>query len=67
MPSNKTQKISFAQLGDFLQTQWEAGNIDSDIHDYIEAGLLPIHLLREKLRLLIERSDEDGYLDVTEL
>lgn len=67
MPSKRTKKLSFAQLGDLLQEQWEAGKIGDEIHEYIETGLLPVHLLREKLRLVIERSDEEGYLNVTEI
>ncbi len=67
MPSKKTHKLSFAQFGDLLQHAWEEGVIGSEVHEAIEAGVIPIRHLREKLRLAIERSDEEGYLDVTEL
>lgn len=61
MPSKRSQKLSFAELGDLLQQEWEQGNIDNEVHEYIEAGLIPIHILREKLRWVIER-EEDGLL-----
>lgn len=61
MPSKKKTKLTFAQFGDLLQQEWEAGNIDSEIHQYIEAGLVPIKLLRERLRWIIER-EGDGLL-----
>lgn len=63
----RTHKLSFAQFGDLLQHAWEEGHIGSEVHESIEAGEIPIHYLREKLRLVIERSDEEGYLDVTKL
>ncbi len=67
MPSKRTHKLSLAQFGDFLQDAWEKGLIGSEVHDFIEEGIIPIRYLREKLRLVIERSDEEGYLDVTQL
>lgn len=53
-----TRNISFAQLGDLLQDEWEKGNIGKDVHESIEAGFLPIRLLREKLKWVIEREGE---------
>ena len=67
MPPKKTQKITFEQLGDLLQNAWEEGHIGEDVHESIESGVIPIRYLREKLRLVIEKSDEEGYLDVTQL
>ncbi|MBU1017777.1 hypothetical protein KKA33_01985 [Patescibacteria group bacterium] len=67
MPSDKTQKFTFAQFGDLLQQAWEDGHIGEEVHESIESGVIPIRYLREKLRLVIERSDEEGYLDVTQL
>ena len=67
MPPKRTQKLSLAQFGDFLQQAWEDGAIGDEVHEYIEAGVIPIRLLRDKMRLVIERSDEEGYLDVTQL
>ncbi|MEE9571925.1 MAG: hypothetical protein V3W20_02630 [Candidatus Neomarinimicrobiota bacterium] len=67
MPPKRTHKITFAQLGDLLQNAWEDGHISSDVYEDILNGLLPIGYLRDKLRLVIERSDEEGYLNVTEL
>ena len=67
MPSKRTHKLSFEQFGDFLQDAWEEGHIGSEVHESIEAGVIPIRYLREKLRLAIERSDEEGYLNVTQL
>lgn len=67
MPPKKTHKLTFAQFGDLLQEAWENGFIGGEVHESIEAGVIPIRYLREKLRLVIERSDEEGYLDVTEL
>ena len=60
------QKITFAELGDLLQSAWKQGKIGTSIHDLIMAGYLPIHYLREKLRWVIERSDEEGYLNLTQ-
>ena len=59
-----TRNISFAQLGDLLQDEWEKGTIGNDVHDSIEAGLLPIRLLREKLKWIIEREGERLLLTV---
>ena len=67
MPSKNTQKLTFAQFGDLLQNAWEEGHIGEDVHESIESGVIPIRYLREKLRLVIEKSDEEGYLDVTQL
>lgn len=64
---NRTHKLSFAQFGDLLQHAWEEGHIGSEVHDFIEAGVVPIQYLREKMRWVIERADEDGYLNITEL
>jgi len=55
-----TRNISFSQLGDLLQEEWEKGNIGNDIHESIEAGLLPIRYLREKLKWVIERNGDEG-------
>jgi hypothetical protein len=63
----KTRKITFSQLGQFLQRAWEMGLIGQDVHDLIEAGKLPIRQLRDKLKCVIERSDEEGYLNFTQL
>ena len=63
----RTHKLTFDQLGDLLQDAWERGYIDSGVQADIMKGLLPIGYLRDKLRLLIERSDEEGYLNVTQL
>jgi hypothetical protein len=54
-----SRKITFAEFGDMLQSEWEQGNIGSDVHRSIEMGLLPIRELRAKLRWIIER-DGDG-------
>jgi hypothetical protein len=59
-----TRNISLSQLGDLLQEEWEKGNIGTDVHDSIEAGLLPIRLLREKLKWVIEREGEGVRLTV---
>jgi len=67
MPPNRTNKLSFAQLGDLLQNAWEQGYIESKVHTDILNGMIPIGYLRDKLRLAIERSDEEGYLNVTQL
>lgn len=67
MSFDQTYKLTFAQLGDLLQNAWENGNIDPKVHSAILNGLLPIEYLRERLRLVIERSDEEGYLNVTRL
>ena len=67
MPSKRTHKLSFEQFGDLLQDAWEEGHIGSEVHESIESGVIPIRYLREKLRLAIERADEDGYLNVTQL
>ncbi len=67
MPPKKTHKLTFEQFGNLLQQAWEEGHIGEDVHEAIEAGMIPIQHLREKLRLTIERSDEEGYLDVTQL
>lgn len=67
MPLRRTHKLTFEQLGDLLQDAWERGYIDSGVQADIMKGLLPIGYLRDKLRLLIERSDEEGYLNVTQL
>jgi hypothetical protein len=53
-----TRNISFAQLGDLLQDEWEKGTIGNDVHESIEAGFLPIRLLREKLKWIIGRDGE---------
>jgi hypothetical protein len=58
------RNISFSQLGDLLQEEWEKGNITQDVHDSIEAGLLPIRLLRERLKWIIEREGEGVRLTV---
>lgn len=63
----RTHKLTFAQFGDLLQLACEEGRIGSEVHDYIEAGVVPIRYLREKMRWVIERSDEEGYLNLTEL
>lgn len=67
MPSKKTQKLTFAQFGDLLQNAWEEGHIGEDVYESIESGVIPISYLREKLRLVIEKSDEEGHLNVTQL
>ncbi len=67
MSPKRTHKLSFAQLGDLLQKAWESGFISSKAYDDISNGALPIGYLREKLRLVIERSDEEGYLNVKEI
>lgn len=67
MPPKKTHKLTFEQFGNFLQQAWEEGHIGEEVHESIESGVIPIRYLREKLRLAIERSDEEGYLDVTQL
>ena len=67
MSSNNTRKLSFAQLGELLQVEWEKGNLADEVHEYIEEGLFPIHLIRQQLKLAIARSDEEGYLEVTPL
>ena len=59
-----TRNISFAQLGDLLQDEWEKGTIGNDVHNSIEAGFLPIRLLREKLKWIIEREGERLLLTV---
>lgn len=61
MSSMSKKKLSFAELGDLLRQEWEQGNIDNEVHEYIEAGLIPIHILREQLRWVIER-EGDGLL-----
>jgi len=60
------QKITFAELGDLLQSAWKNGKIGTSVYDLIMAGYLPINYLREKLRWVIERSDEEGYLNLTQ-
>lgn len=65
--SKQTRKLSFAQLGELLQREWEKGNITDDVYEYIAEGLFPIHLIRRQLSLVISRSHEEGYLDVTPL
>ncbi|MBI5732244.1 MAG: hypothetical protein HY982_02700 [Candidatus Magasanikbacteria bacterium] len=69
-----TQKMSFAEFGDFLQNEWEQGNIGSEVHDWIEAGIIPIPYFREKYHLIIERegdgvrlTKEDGYGQIRNL
>jgi hypothetical protein len=61
-----TRNISFSQLGDLLQKEWERGNITKDVHDSIEAGLLPIRLLRERLKWVIEREGEGVRLTIND-
>jgi hypothetical protein len=55
-----TRNISFSQLGDLLQEEWEKGNIENEVHQSIEAGYLPIRYLREKLKWIIERNEGEG-------
>jgi hypothetical protein len=50
-----SRKISFSQLGDLLQKEWEKGTIGEEAYESIQDGLLPIRYLREQLRWIIER------------
>ncbi len=59
-----TRNISFSQLGELLQEEWEKGNIGNDVHESIEAGYLPIRYLRERLKWVIERNGEGLQLTV---
>ncbi len=57
--AQQTRQITFDQLGDLLQEEFEKGNIGSDVHDFIaQNGALPIKYLREQLRWTIERDEE---------
>ena len=58
MRRNNSRQISFEELGDLLYEQWEQGNIEDGVRDLICAGFLPIKLLRERLRWIIERDGE---------
>lgn len=58
MPLKKSRKITFAEFGDLLQNEWMQGNIGSEVQEVIQAGLIPIKLLREKLRWIIEREGD---------
>jgi len=59
MTFKNSRKITFEEFGDLLQREWEEGKIGKDIHESIEAGVIPIKRLREELKLIIER-DGDG-------
>lgn len=59
-----SKHITPAQLGDFLQNAFERGLIGEEAHESIEAGVLPVRLIREKLKCLIERG-ENGFFDLT--
>ena len=58
MSSNNNRKITFEEFGDLLEQEWEQGNISNEVHEYIQAGLIPIHILRDKLRWVIEREGD---------
>lgn len=55
MVSRQPRKITFEEFGDLLQQEWEKGNLPSEAHEMIQAGVVPIAMLREKLRWIIER------------
>lgn len=58
MPLKKSRKITFEEFGELLQHEWQEGKIGKEVQDYIMAGMLPIKLLRDKLRWIIEREGD---------
>jgi hypothetical protein len=53
MPLKKSRNITFEEFGDMLQHEWQEGNIGDEVQESILAGVIPIKLLREKLRWII--------------
>lgn len=49
-----------------LQREWEDGNIGDDVQKSILEGVIPIKLLREKLRWIIEREGNGLRLTVAD-
>jgi len=58
MSLNQSRKITFEEFGDMLQNEWKEGKIGEDVQEFIQAGIVPIKLLREKLRWIIEREGD---------
>lgn len=67
MEPNSTRKVSFEELADLLYREWLKGNLGHEFQDFVTKGLLPVEVIRQKLRWAIERSDEDGYMNITAL
>lgn len=49
-----------------LQHEWQEGNIGDEVQESILAGVIPIKLLREKLRWIIEREGNGLRLTVVD-
>ena len=60
------RKISLSHFGDLLRSEWEQGHIGDEVYEWIQSGRLPIQYLRDQLRWIIERSEDEGYLNLTE-
>jgi len=61
-----SRKITFEEFGDLLREEWEKGNLTSEVRDLIQAGVVPIAHLREKLRWIIEREGDGLRLTVND-
>jgi len=61
MTFKNSRKITFEEFGDLLSYELEQGNIGDDVPKLIAAGLIPIKILRDKLRWIIER-EGDGLM-----
>jgi len=57
----KPVRVSFEQLTDMLQEKWESGSLTNDkesINNFAKTGLLPIGLIRERLKWTIQRAEK---------
>lgn len=55
------------QVGDLLCDAWKKGLIGNSVLDYIDEGILPVGIIREKLKLAIEGTGEEGVFEVREI
>ena len=65
--ADSTRRITTEQLADMLFAEWEKQNISQEAHDLISEGHVPILYLRERLKWVIEGTDEEGYFNFTQL
>jgi hypothetical protein len=66
MSLKNSRNITFEEFGDLLQHEMNEGNIGDEVQEVIQAGLIPIKLLREKLRWIIEREGNGLRLTVAD-
>ena len=59
-----TRKLNIHQLSALHFDQWQKGNMSDDLIEFVQEGLIPLHLIRQEIGWILEKT-ADGNIMLT--